>query len=227
MESLNTIQKVVVSIIPVLFAITLHEAAHGWVAKRLGDQTASILGRVTANPFKHIDLIGTILIPVLSYILSGFIFGWAKPVPVDWRKLRNPRRDMALVALAGPAANLTMAIFWTLIIKIGVLLIGVAELPAFFLVYMGGAGVLFNVLLMALNLMPILPLDGGRIMYSLLPAPYASYFARLEPFGLFILVGLLVSGVLGFLIWPLFIITINLLPESNIVNLVFRDLFVS
>ncbi len=227
MESLNTIQKVVVSIIPVLFAITLHEAAHGWVAKRLGDQTAFMLGRVTANPFKHIDPIGTILIPIFSYLLSGFIFGWAKPVPVDWRQLRNPRRDMALVAFAGPAANLSMAVIWTLIIKIGVLLIGVAKLPAFFLIYMGGAGVLFNVLLMALNLMPILPLDGGRIVYSLLPAPYAGYFARLEPFGLFILIGLLVSGVLGFLIWPLFSFTIDLLPESNIVNLVFRDLFVS
>lgn len=227
MESLNTIQKVVVSLIPVLLAITLHEAAHGWIAKKLGDQTASLLGRVTANPFKHIDPVGTVLVPAAAYMLSGFIFGWAKPVPIDWRNLRNPRRDMALVALAGPAANLTMAIIWTLIIKIGVLLIGVAQLPAFFLIYMGGAGVLFNVLLMTLNLMPILPLDGGRILYSLLPAPYANLFARLEPFGLFILLGLLVSGILGFFIWPLFIFTIELLPESNIVNLVFRDLFVS
>lgn len=227
MEGLNTIQKVVVSIIPVLFAITLHEAAHGWIAKRLGDKTAFMLGRVSANPFKHIDPIGTLLVPALSYLISGFMFGWAKPVPVNWNNLHSPRRDMALVALAGPAANLAMALFWTLIIKVGVLLISTSELAAFFLIYMGGAGVLFNVLLMTLNLMPILPLDGGRIVYSFLPPRYARYFSRLEPFGLFILIGLLVTGVLGFIIWPLFIFVIDILPESNIVNLILRDLFVS
>jgi Zn-dependent protease len=227
MGELGTIQKIVVSIIPVLLAITLHEAAHGWAAMRLGDRTAFVLGRVTANPFKHIDPVGTILVPLAAYLLSPFIFGWAKPVPVDWRRLNNPRRDMAYVALAGPAANLLMALVWSLVIKVGLLLINSSQLSALFLIYMGGVGVLINVLLMALNLMPVLPLDGGRIINSLLPSRQAYYFSRLEPYGLFIILGLMFTGMLGFLIFPLFSITIELLPESEIVKLVLKDLFLS
>ncbi len=227
MEGLTTVQKIAVSVIPVLMAITMHEAAHGWMAKRHGDRTAYMLGRVTPNPFKHIDPVGTIVVPILTYVLGGFMFGWAKPVPVDWRNLHNPRRDMALVAFAGPAANLIMALTWSLVIKVGLLSIDYSQYLAIYLIYMGGAGVLFNVLLMALNLMPILPLDGGRIVNSLLPPRPAHYFSRLEPYGLFIILGLMMTGALGFLIWPLFTITIDLLPESEIVRLVLKDLFFS
>lgn len=221
MEILNTIQKLAILALPVLFAITVHEAAHGWMAKRHGDKTAFMLGRVTLNPIKHIDPVGTILVPLVTFLMSGFLFGWAKPVPVNWRNLKNPRWDMALVALAGPGANLLMALCWALIIKLGVVILPQSEWLALPLIYMGGAGVLFNALLMVLNLTPILPLDGGRVLNAVLP-PRASYqFSRLEPYGMFIIVGLLLSGILGKLLWPLILFVINILPASNIVKELF------
>ncbi|MES9899944.1 MAG: site-2 protease family protein [Sedimenticola sp.] len=214
----NTIQQVSVLLLPVLFAITVHEAAHGWMAMKHGDKTALMLGRVTLNPLKHIDPVGTVLVPLATFFLSGFLFGWAKPVPVNWRNLNNPRRDMAFVALAGPGANLLMAVGWAVIIKLGVMLMSQWEWIGLPLVYMGGAGVLINTLLMVLNLMPILPLDGGRILNSLLPPRLSYQFSRLEPFGLFIIIGLLMTGVLGKVLWPLVIFTINILPASDIVK---------
>ncbi|WXG51479.1 MAG: site-2 protease family protein [Candidatus Sedimenticola sp. (ex Thyasira tokunagai)] len=215
----NTIQQVSVLLLPVLFAITVHEAAHGWMAMKHGDKTALMLGRVTLNPLKHIDPVGTVLVPLVTFFLSGFLFGWAKPVPVNWRNLNNPRRDMAFVALAGPGANLLMAVGWAVIIKLGVVLMSQWQWVGLPLVYMGGAGVLINTLLMVLNLMPILPLDGGRILNSLLPPPRLAYqFSRLEPFGMFIIIGLLMTGVLGKVLWPLVIFTINILPASDIVK---------
>ena len=194
-------QQTAVLALPVLFAITLHEAAHGWVAGRLGDDTALRQGRVSLNPLRHIDLVGTIVVPLATFALTGFLFGWAKPVPVDFRRLNNPRRDMALVAAAGPAANLLMMLFWGLVVRLG----GSID-SAWFgapMIYMGLAGLLINAILAVLNMMPILPLDGGRVLVSLLPRELAMSYARLEPYGLFIIILLLVSGVLGTLLWPL------------------------
>ncbi len=221
MEALNPLQVLAVLVIPVLFAITAHEAAHGWVASRFGDQTARMLGRVTFNPLKHIDPIGTILVPLLTFFFAGFLFGWAKPVPVDWRNLHHPRRDMALVAAAGPGANLLMALGWAGAIQVGALLFPINQWVALPLVYMGAAGILINVFLMVLNLVPLLPLDGGRVLSALLPPRLSVGFARLEPFGLIILLVLLVTGVLGKILLPLVSATIGLLPGSGIV----RELF--
>jgi len=202
MEGLNTVQQISILILPVLFAITVHEAAHGWMAKRLGDSTAQMLGRVTLNPMRHIDLVGTILVPFVSFLFAGFLFGWAKPVPVNWRNLGNPRRDMALVALAGPGANLLMALVWAVAIKIGILLGEGGAWVGRPLVYMGSAGVLINAILMVLNLLPILPLDGGRCVAAMLPPRFGRVFARMEPYGLFIVLGLLATGLLGKILWP-------------------------
>ncbi|PLY12013.1 MAG: site-2 protease family protein [Sedimenticola sp.] len=221
MEALTIIQKIAVFAIPILFAITLHEAAHGWMANRCGDKTALMLGRVTSNPLKHIDPMGTVLVPLLTFFLSGFIFGWAKPVPVTWRNLRNPRRDMALVAMAGPGANLLMALGWSLLILLGVALLPDYKWAAVPMIYMAGAGVLFNSVLMVLNLLPILPLDGGRILNSLLPPKFALAFSRLEPYGMIILIGLLISGILGKILWPLVTLVIQILPGSEIVRQIF------
>ncbi len=201
---LNLIQKFTIWILPALFAITVHEAAHGYAARYFGDDTAARLGRLSLNPLRHIDPIGTVLLPIATFFLSGFIFGWAKPVPVDARNLRNPRRDMAWVSLAGPGSNLVMAIFWGLMMALAQTLadkgLGTVAVP---LALMGQAGVFINLLLMLLNLVPIPPLDGGRILVSLLPPPLGAQLARIEPFGLLILILLLVTGVLWAFLGPL------------------------
>lgn len=202
---LNLIQKFSVWILPALFAITVHEAAHGYAARYFGDDTAARLGRLSLNPLRHIDPLGTLLLPTLTFFLSGFIFGWAKPVPVDARNLRNPRRDMAWVSLAGPGSNLVMAIFWGLMMALAQALadkgLGEVAVP---LALMGQAGVFINLLLMLLNLVPIPPLDGGRILVSLLPPSLGAQLARIEPFGFLILILLLVTGVLWAILGPLF-----------------------
>ena len=197
MLEITIIQKIVAWILPVLFAITVHETAHGWMALKLGDKTAMMLGRLTLNPLKHIDPLGTILIPGLMYMLAGFMFGWAKPVPVTWQNLRQPKRDMVFVAAAGPMSNLLMALLWALAIRAG-LALGDAGLA---LVFMGVAGIFINTILMVLNLLPLPPLDGGRVMTGLLPGPLAYKFSLIEPYGFFILVGLLVTGLLGVILW--------------------------
>ncbi|MCP3669876.1 MAG: site-2 protease family protein [Gammaproteobacteria bacterium] len=216
MDNLDTIQKIAVLILPVLFAITVHEAAHGWMANKLGDGTARMLGRITMNPLKHIDPIGTLLLPLLLVLMqTGFLFGWAKPVPVDWRNLHNPKRDMGLVAMAGPGINLVMALIWALLVKLGTETKELWSWGAEPLIYMGSAGVLINVVLMVLNLVPILPLDGGRIMVSLLPPRYAIPFSRLEPYGMVLVILLLFTGVLGQIMWPLIEFFIKILPASD------------
>jgi len=192
--------------VPVVFAITLHEAAHGYVARRFGDQTAYMLGRVTLNPLKHIDPIGTIAVPGFLVAVSLltraplFIFGWAKPVPINFGNLRHPKRDMFWVAGAGPFANFAMAVAWAVLLRTAV---PGAALASDGLSVMAGAGVEVNLMLMALNLLPILPLDGGRIAVSLLPHSLAAAYSRLEPYGFFIVILLLATGVLNELMQPL------------------------
>lgn len=197
MDQYSVEQLILAGIVPVLFAITLHEVAHGWVARQLGDDTAERLGRLSINPLHHIDPVGTVLIPGLMLAMkTGFMFGWAKPVPVDFGRLRNPRRDMALVAIAGPAANLLMAVFWALMAR-GAGLLEEGSPYAEPLMLMSMIGILFNAMLALVNLIPIPPLDGGRLLVGVLPYHMADKVARLEPYGFFILLGLMFTGILG------------------------------
>jgi len=189
--------------LPVIFAITVHEVAHGWVAMKLGDRTAQMMGRLTLNPIKHIDPIGTLLVPGVLLMAGGFIFGWAKPVPVSWRNLNNPKKDMIWVALAGPMANLGMAIIWAALMKVAIMLVNAGHDEMRALVYMGIAGIQINGVLMLLNLLPLPPLDGGRILVGLLPGPLSWRVSRIEPYGFFILVGLLYFGIISMILSPL------------------------
>lgn len=211
MDEFSLVQKIIIWTIPVIFAITVHEVAHGWVALKLGDRTAQMMGRLTLNPIKHIDPIGTLLIPGLLLMVGGFIFGYAKPVPVTYQNLRRPKADMAWVALAGPMANLVMAVIWALVVKLGLGLYQSGVAIGEPMLYMGIAGVLINSMLMVLNLLPLPPLDGGRILTSVLPGPMAWQVSRLEPYGFFILLGLLYFGILGRVLWPMIGAFINLL----------------
>jgi len=197
------VQTLAIYALPVLFAITLHEAAHGYVARHFGDMTAHAQGRISLNPVRHIDVVGTIVVPLVILLLSGnkFLFGWAKPVPVNYSALRKPRQHMAWVAAAGPAANLLMALIWVLLLKIAVM-----QPQSSFWLFLGlvsQAGIVVNLLFMFLNLIPILPLDGGRILASLLPRRAAGQYARLEPLGMPLLIVLLLTNVLNFVLAPL------------------------
>jgi len=205
MNELSLIQRIVVWILPVIFAITVHEVAHGWAAKKYGDNTASMLGRLTLNPMKHIDLVGTIIIPgLLLLTFTGFVFGWAKPVPVDARNFKNPRRDMAMVALAGPVSNILMALAWALIARIGGL-IGV-EFITMPLIYMGIAGISINLVLAFINLLPIPPLDGSRVLTRFLPARLAWQYDKLERWGFLIMLVLLYTKILNLILaYPMFV----------------------
>ena len=197
---LNIIQKICAYALPIIFAITVHEAAHGYAARYFGDMTAHYLKRITLNPLRHIDPMGTILLPAITVMLGGILFGWAKPVPVNFSNLRNPKKDMMWVALAGPASNLIMAIFWTIILVRINLFPEQAEL---FLRVMCLAGIQINIILMVLNMLPLPPLDGGRVAVSLLPYPWSGYLAGFERYGLIILIFLLLSGLLGKILFPL------------------------
>jgi Zn-dependent protease len=205
MNELSLIQRIVVWILPVIFAITVHEVAHGWVARRCGDNTAYQQGRLTLNPMKHIDWLGTVILPGLLLLSgTGFIFGWAKPVPVDARNFKHPRKDMAWVALAGPVSNLLMAIGWALLARLGVFIrVEAVSLP---LIYSGVAGISINLVLALINLLPIPPLDGSRVVTGILPNYWAWQYNRLERYGFIILLILLYTRILNAILeYPMYI----------------------
>ena len=216
MDINNLIQTVLIYALPVLFAITIHEAAHGYVARALGDNTAYVMGRVTLNPFKHIDPVGTILMPLLLYFATSgaFLFGYAKPVPVNFNRLRHPKRDMVWVALAGPASNFFQAILWALFL-VGLVGAGINET---FFIKMAQGGVLVNLVMWAFNLFPLPPLDGGRVLAGLLPRGKAQdLLARIEPYGFFIVMGLVLLGVVSaYWLWPLVVLGYGLLDLLNL-----------
>lgn len=202
---LTVMQQLTIWFLPVLFGITVHEFAHGWMAQKLGDATAQQLGRITLNPLKHIDPIGTIFFPlILLWAGSGFIFGWAKPVPINFANLRNPRRDMMFIAAAGPIANLIMAVLWGLITKISYLILTVeTEWLGVPLLLMGLSGISFNLILMVMNLLPLPPLDGGRILVGVLPESLAKWLTRYEAYIMLLLIILVTTGTLTPLMIPL------------------------
>lgn len=199
---MELITKIALFAPPVLLAITLHEVAHGWAARYLGDPTAASLGRLSLNPIKHIDPIGTVVVPTILFLIGGFLFGWAKPVPVNMNRLNDPKRDMALVAVAGPASNFVMAFIWAFVLKIGISMD--AQAMGYILVEMGKVGLVINLILMVLNMIPVPPLDGGRVLAGVLPDNLSQGLAKIEPYGLFLIFGLLAMGYLGkFLSGPL------------------------
>lgn len=201
MQVENLIQSISIAAIPILFAITLHEAAHGYVARHFGDMTAYQQGRISLNPLRHIDPVGTILLPLLTFLFGGILFGWAKPVPVNFAALRHPKKDMLWVALAGPAANLFMALCWAFMAKTAWLFSD--NYFAVPLQEMALMGIRINVILLALNLLPLPPLDGGRIAISLLPHRQAYQLAQIEPYGIFILIFMALTPTLGWILGPI------------------------
>ena len=211
MPEFPLIQTIIIYAIPILFAITVHEVAHGWVASKFGDQTAKLLGRLTLNPIKHIDPIGTILVPAVLAALGGFIFGWAKPVPVDFRNLRKPKQDMAWVAIAGPGSNLIMAFIWAGLIKIILMSGDATSGPVLALKEMCKVGIQINAFLMILNLIPIPPLDGSRVMTALLPPRLAYKYSKLEQVGLIIVLVLLITGLLTKILMPFYYAFVSLI----------------
>lgn len=197
----SLMQTISVAAIPILFAITLHEAAHGYAARHFGDNTANLQGRISLNPMRHIDLFGTVLLPLMTLMLGGILFGWAKPVPVNFGALRHPKKDMLWVALAGPASNLVMALAWALFYKLAWF-----NPESYFaepLMEMASIGIKINAVLLVLNLLPLPPLDGGRVAVSLLPHRQAYQLARIEPYGMFILIFMAITPVLGWILGPL------------------------
>jgi len=204
MDLHNSLITILVYALPVVFAITLHEAAHGYVAKHFGDSTAYMLGRVTLNPVKHIDLVGTIVLPIVTVLISPFMFGWAKPVPVNFANLRNPKRDSLWVAFAGPASNLAQLALWAMVAAVLARTIEPSGLAGGFWLAVADAGIKVNIMFALLNLLPILPLDGGRMVTSVLPGRLSYAYQQTERFGMVILLVLLFTGVIGWVLSPLY-----------------------
>jgi Zn-dependent protease len=224
MEELNTIQKIAVMALPLVFAIVLHEVAHGWVADKLGDHTARSMGRLTLNPVSHIDLFGTVLMPLLLFLLTNgkMVFGYAKPVPINPYNFKNPKKDMALSSLAGPGINMVMAITFSFLLRVvtppleGIISKQAWDWFALPITLMFGYGVIMNVVLAVLNMIPIPPLDGSRVVYWILPDKQAAAYYRLEPYGTLILIGLIMLGVLGRIIGPIIRPILSLLLGGDI-----------
>lgn len=200
------IQQIAVYAIPIIFAITLHEAAHAFMSHKYGDDTAKRLGRLSINPIRHIDLVGTIIFPLLGVLMGGFIFGWARPVPINFNRLKNPKKNLFWIAFAGPLANFIMALIWALILKLSSYINVYFGTP---LNLMAQAGIAVNISLMILNLIPILPLDGGRMLFSLLPDKQAITYSKIERYGMWILIALLLLGGLDYIIKPLYLTIVN------------------
>lgn len=215
MPEFTIIQQICIWAIPVLLAITLHEAAHAFVANQCGDTTAKMLGRLSLNPIRHIDPIGTVILPLIAGFLTNFNFviGYAKPVPISWNQLHNPRRDMILVTLAGPCSNFLMAFLWAAGIKTATLLHPESSMPALFLLFTSRAGMIINLVLAFLNLIPLPPLDGSKVVSSLLPVKQAIQYEKIEPYGFLILVILIFTGILGAILTPLLNTCIGLLAK--------------
>lgn len=233
MEQLNTIQKIAVMALPLIFAIVLHEVAHGWIANKLGDHTARDMGRLTLNPISHIDLFGTIVMPIMLFVLTDgkMLFGYAKPVPINPYNFKDPRKGMALSSMAGPGINLVMAVAFASFLRVVLpLLVGVlpqsaGEWLGIPLTLMLGYGVLINVALAILNLLPIPPLDGSRIVYWVLPEKLAAAYYRLEPFGMIIILALFAFNILGYLIWPIILPALYFLLGNDILSVLVQYLF--
>lgn len=214
MIEMTLIQKIAVYALPLLFAITVHEASHGYAARHFGDRTAEMLGRLTLNPIKHIDPLGTVVIPLVLLLSgSGFIFGWAKPVPISPRNFKNPGKDMAIVAAAGPASNVLMALFWAIVMRVSAGLMPDLGNAGQALFLMAQFGVIINALLAVLNMLPIPPLDGGRVAVGLLPARASYSLSQVEPYGLWILVALMFTGMLSPIIGPFINIIVKLVTS--------------
>jgi Zn-dependent protease len=222
MEKLNTIQTIAVIVPPFVFSVILHEVVHGWIAEKLGDPTARNAGRLTLNPIPHIDLVWTIIMPMLLYFTTGFVVGGAKPVPINPYNFKNPKRDMALSSLAGPSVNMLMAILFAFVLRViipimeSIIPTKIWEQTALPVTLMLGAGAVINVILAIFNMIPIPPLDGSRIVYWLLPDKQAALYYRLEPFGIFILIALLSFRILGTIIWPIIVFILYILLGQDI-----------
>ena len=206
MDTLSLLQRVLLWTVPVLFAITVHEVAHGLTACWLGDPTARRMRRLTLNPLRHIDPLGSLLVPAVFLLVGGFVFGWARPVPVDVTQLGKPRRDMRIVAAAGPLANLLMSLLWAGCMQAGLWLRVQYPDAGSVLVYLGAAGVFINTAIMMLNLLPLPPLDGGRILAGLLPGRSGRWLASIEPWGFLVLMVIILAGMAGKLVWPMMVV---------------------
>ncbi len=214
MVTLSTIQQFAIWVLPIIFAITVHESAHAFTAYYYGDNTARLQGRLSLNPVKHIDLMGTVLVPAIMVIFTGFAFGWAKPVPIDWRNLKNPKTNMIWIAFAGPFSNLIMGILWAIILRLA-LLLNIEDSGVIFIIFTAVAGIMINTILMVLNLLPLPPLDGSRILSGLLPTRLAITYNKIEPYGFFIIIGLMMSGFLGIILNPFINLVLSFLADVS------------
>ncbi|MFK5985530.1 MAG: site-2 protease family protein [Pseudomonadota bacterium] len=212
--TLSTIQLFAIWVLPIVFAITVHESAHGYAAYYFGDNTAKSQGRLSLNPLRHIDWVGTVLVPAMMILFTGFAFGWAKPVPIDYRNLKNPKKDMIWIAIAGPLSNLFMGIFWAIVLRLA-LLSNFEHEAILFVIFTAVAGIMINTILLVLNLLPLPPLDGSRVLSGLLPTRLAIAYNKLEPYGFFIIIGLMILGLLGIILNPFINLVLSFLADVS------------